>query len=76
MTTKFNQSMYARMRAKNVRVTEKGSPITTATLSTPDTKVVRTASLDTSIKEINPRSKRQRTGDKQKKKADSLTSNV
>ena len=76
MTIKFNQSMYAWMRAKNVRVTEKGSPITTATPSTPDNKAVRTASLDTSIKEINPQSKRQRTRDKQKEKANSLTSSV
>ncbi|KAK9997458.1 hypothetical protein SO802_022144 [Lithocarpus litseifolius] len=75
MTTKFNQSMYARMRAKkneplsNLRaktvwVTEKGSLVTTMTPSTPDTESVRMASPDTSVEEINPQSKRQRTGDK------------
>ena len=69
MTTKFNQSMYARMRAKKneplsslgaktVWVMEKGGPVTTATPSTPDTETVRTASPNTSVKEINPRSKR------------------
>ena len=70
MTTKFNQSMYTRMRtkkneplsslgAKNVWVMEKGGPVTTATLSTPSTEVMRTASPDTSVEEINPQSKRQ-----------------
>ena len=65
MTTKFNQSMYAWMRArkneplsnlgaKNVWVTEKGGPVTTATLSTPSTEVMRTASPNTSVEEINP----------------------
>ena len=55
MTTKFNQSMYARMRAKKneplsslgaktVRVMEKGGPITAATPSTPDTEAMRMAS--------------------------------
>ena len=70
MTTKFNQSMYTRMRtkkneplsslgAKNVQVTEKGGPVIVATPSTPGTEAARTASLDTSVEEINPRSKRQ-----------------
>ena len=87
MTTKFNQSMYARMRAKKneplsslgaktVRVTEKGSPVTTATPSIPSTKAVRMASPETSVEEINPRSKRQRTGDKQNEKVDSRSSSV
>ena len=76
MTTKFNQGMYARMRAKKneplsnrgtkgVRVMEKGILITTATPSTPVVESARTASLATSIEEIPPQwSKRQRTGDK------------
>ena len=87
MTTKFNQSMYTWMGAKkneplsslgakNVRVMEKGGPITTMTPSTLGTKAVRTASLDTSVEETNPRSKRQRTEDKQKKKVDSQSSSV
>ena len=61
--------MYARMRAKKneplsilraktVRVTEKEGPVTTATLSTPGTKTVKIASLDTSVEEINPQNKR------------------
>ena len=65
MTTKFNQSMYARMRAKkneplsslgakNVRVMEKGGPVIVATPSTPGTKATRMASPDTSVEEINP----------------------
>ena len=75
MTTKFNQSMYAQMgakkneplsslEAKNVLVTEKGGPVTTATPSTLGTEAVRTAFLDTSVEKTNPQSKRQRTGDK------------
>ena len=87
MTTKFNQSMYARMKAKKneplssfkaktVRVTEKGDLVTIATLSTIGTEIVRTTSLDTSIEEINPWNKRQRTRDKQKEKLDSRSSSV
>ena len=76
MTTKFNQGMYSRMRAKKneslsnlgtkgVRVMEKGIPVTIATPSTPAVKLARTASPTTSIEEIPPQqSKRQRTGDK------------
>ena len=81
MTTKFNQSMYFRMRAKKneplsslgaktVWVMEKGGPVTTATPSTPSTEAVRMASPETSVEEINPQSKRQRTRDKQKEKVD------
>ena len=69
LTTKFNQSMYAQMgakkneplsslEAKNVRVTEKGGPVTTATPSTLGTEAMRTASPDTSVEEVNPQSKR------------------
>ncbi|KAK9997050.1 hypothetical protein SO802_021736 [Lithocarpus litseifolius] len=87
MTTKFNQSMYARIRvkkneplsnlgAKTVRVTEKGAPVTIVTPLTPDIESIRTASPDTSIEEINPRGKRQRAGDKQREKVDSQASSV
>ena len=80
MTTKFNQGMYAQMRAKKneplsnlgtkgVRVMEKGIPVTTATPSILAVELVRTASPTTSIEEVPPqRSKRQRIEDKQKKK--------
>ena len=65
MTTKFNQGMYSRMRAKKneslsnlgtkgVRVMEKGIPVTIATPSTPAVKSARTASPATSIEEIPP----------------------
>ena len=65
MPTKFNQSMYMRMRAKKneplsslgaktVQVTKKGGPVTIAISSTPGTKTVRITSLDTSVEEINP----------------------
>ena len=75
MTTKFNQSMYALMRAKKneplsslgaktVPMIEKGGPVTRAASSTSGTETMRTASLDISIEEINPRSKRQWTRDK------------
>ena len=64
------------LRAKNVWVTEKGGLVTIATPFTPGIETVRTASLDTSIEEINPWSKRQRTGDKQKKNVDSRSSIV
>ena len=64
MTTKFNQSMYAWMRAKKneplsslrakiVRVMEKGDPVTITTPSTPGTEAVRMASLDSSTEGIN-----------------------
>ncbi|KAK9991671.1 hypothetical protein SO802_026656 [Lithocarpus litseifolius] len=60
MTTKFNQSMYARMRAKKieplsnlgaktVRVTEKGAPVAAMTPLTLGTESARTASPDTSV---------------------------
>ena len=88
MTSKFNQGMYAWMRAKKneplfnlgikgVRVMEKGIPITTSTPSILAIESVRTTSPATSIEEIPPqRSKRQRTGDKQKDKVNSRSSNV
>ena len=88
MTTKFNQGMYARMRAKKneplsnlgtkgMQVMEKGIPVTTTTPSIPAVESARTASLATSIKKIpSQRSKRQRTRDKQKEKVDSQSSSV
>ena len=83
MMTKFNQGMYARMRAKkneplsnlgarNVRVMDKGVSFTLATLATPSTEMTRTASLASSAEEIIPfQNKRQCTWDKLKDKADS-----
>jgi len=87
MMTKFNQSMYARMRAKkneslsnlgakNVKVMDKGASVTPATLVTPSVETVRTASPTTSVEEIPPQRKRQWIGDKEKEKADSCSSNI
>ena len=76
MTTKFNQGMYAWMRAKKneplsnlrarvVRVMEKGTPITTVTPSTPGTESGSIASPTTLVEEIPPQqNKRQRIEDK------------
>ena len=69
MTTKFNQSMYAQMRAKkskplsnlgakNVKVTDKGTSVTPATPVTPGIKMVRMASPTTSVEEIPHQRKR------------------
>ena len=66
MTTKFNQEMYARMKAKRneplsclgkkvVRVVEKRTPITSAT-SVPE--AIRMAFPITSLEELTPRPKR------------------
>ena len=57
MRAKKNEPLSS-LRAKTVRVTEKEGPVTTVTLSTPGTKTVRIASLDTSVEEINPQNKR------------------
>ena len=84
MTMKFNQEMYAKMRAKKnepfsnlgkrvVRVVEKGTPITPTT-SVPE--ATRTASPATSVEEITPCSKKQRVADKGKEKADSRSSSI
>lgn len=62
---KFNQGMYARMRAKKieplsnigtraVRVTNKGASVTPGTLATPGTETMKTASSTTSVEEIIP----------------------
>ena len=77
MTTKFNQEMYARMKAKKnkpfsslgkkvVQVVEKGTPVTLATYVV---KATKTASP-------TPHPKRQRTLAKGKKKVGSQTSSV
>ena len=88
MTTKFNQGMYAQirakkneplsnLRAKTMRVMDKRASVTSATPATPSTEITRTASPATSVEEIIPlRNKRQRTEDKPKDKADSQSSSV
>ena len=66
MTTKFNQEMYTKMKAKKneplsslgkkvVRVVEKGTPVT---LVTSVLKATRIASPITLMEEITPRPKR------------------
>ena len=83
MTMKFNQGMYAKMKAKKnepfsnlrrrvVRVVEKGVSVTPTTLVI---KTSRTATLATSVEEITPLWKKQSV-DKGKDKADSRSSNV
>ena len=80
--TKFNQDMYAKMRAKKneplshlgkrvVHVVEKGVSITPAT-SVPD--VMRTASPITSVEQITPHLKKQHVANKGKEKAGSYSS--
>ena len=88
MTTNFNQSMYAQMRAKKneplsnlraktVQVMDKGAFVTLATPVTPGTETTRTASPATLVEEIIPlQNKRQHTGDKLKDKANSRSSSV
>ena len=84
MMKKFNQKMYARMKAKTnkplstlgkkvVRVVEKGTPITPTT-SIPE--ATRMASPANSLEELTPRPKRQRTLAKGKEKVVSQTSSV
>ena len=84
MTTKFNQGMYSKMRAKKneplsnldartVRVVEKGVSVTPTTL---DIETTKTASLATSTEEITLLRKKQRVADKGKNKADSRSSSV
>ena len=69
MMKKFNQSMYARMRAKkneplsnlgakNVKVMDKGASITPTTLVTLGIETARMASPATSVEEILPQRKR------------------
>ena len=77
ITTKFNQEMYTKMRAKKngslsslgkrvVRVVEKGTPTAPAT-SVPET--MRMASPATSVEEITLQKKKPRVADKGKEKA-------
>ena len=81
MTTKFNQELYARIKAKKnepffnidqrrVRVVEKEKEkeVTDKGSSTPASEEGRVASLTISIEEIIPPSKKRRTGDKGKEK--------
>ena len=84
MTTKFNQEMYTKMKAKKnkpisslgkkvVRVIEKEISVT-LTVSVP--KATRTTSPTTSLEELTTRLKRQRTMAKGKEKMGSRASNV
>ncbi|KAL0010419.1 hypothetical protein SO802_005527 [Lithocarpus litseifolius] len=84
MMTKFNQGMYAKMRAKKndslsnlekrvVRIVEKEVFITTFTLVT---ELTWTASPATSVEEITPLQKKQCVVDKGKEKATSNLSSV
>ena len=84
MTTKFNQEMYTKMKAKKnkpfsslgkkvVRDVEKGTLITPAIF---DLEATRTASPTTSLEELTPHLKRQRTLAKGKEKIGSQVSNV
>ena len=77
MTKKFNQDMYAKMRAKKnkplstlgkkvVHVVDQGSPAAPATTITGPTRV---AFSTTSVEEITPLRKKARMADKGKKKA-------
>ena len=87
MMTKFNKDMYARMRnkkgeplstigTKSVRIIDRGAPILAALPSSPTPVTARMASPTPSIKELTPRNKRLRVGDKQKEKVDSRPSNI
>ena len=75
MTTKFNKDMYARMRGKkdkplsaigtkSVRITDRGVSILSALPSSPTSASVRGASPTPSVKEVPPRNKRLRAGEK------------
>ena len=81
---KFNQWMYAKMRAKKkkhlsnlvkrtVHVVEKGVSITLVALVT---KTTRTASPAISVEEITPLQKKQHVDDKGKDKVDSRLSSI
>ena len=85
MTTKFNKDMYTRMRGKKeeplsaigtepVRITDRGVPILSALPSSPTLASARGASPTPSVKEVPPRNKRLRAGEKQKDKVDSRPS--
>ena len=87
MTTKFNKDMYARMRnkkdeplstigTKSIRITDRGAPILAALLSSLTSVPVRAVSPTPSVKELTPRNKRLRVGEKQKEKVDSRPSSI
>ena len=75
MRAKKNKPL-SNLRAKNVKVTDKGASVTLATPITPSIEITRIASPTTSVEEIPPQRKRQRIGDKEKEKASSHSSNV
>ena len=87
MTTKFNKDMYARMRnkkdeplsaigTKSIRITDRGAPILVALPSSLTSIPAGATSPTPSIKELTPRNKRLRVGDKQKEKVDSRPSSI
>ena len=87
MTTKFNKDMYARMRnkkyeplsaigTKSIRITDRGAPILAALLSSLTSVPARAVSPTSSVKELTPRNKRLRVGEKQKEKVDSRPSSI
>ena len=87
MTTKLNKDMYAWIRSKkdkplsaigtkSVHITDRGAPILAALPSFPTPVMVGTASPTLSVKELTPRNKRPRDGDKQKEKVDSRPSSI
>ena len=80
MTTKFIKDTYAKMRAKAVRITGRGSPAVLAASITPvafGAETTRTASPSTTIEELlTPASKRPRLSSKEKEKVDSRTSTI
>ena len=87
MMTKFNKDMYARMRnkkgeplstigTKSVCITDRGAPILAALPSSPTSMTAEMVSPTPSIKELTPRNKRLRVGDKQKEKVDSRPSSI
>ena len=75
MTMKFNKDMHARMRnkkdeplstigTKSVCITNRGALVLAALPSSPTPVTAGTASLTPSVKELTPRNKRLRVGDK------------
>ena len=87
MTTKFNKDMYAWMRnkkdkplstigTKSVCIIDRGAPILAALPSSPTPVTAGMVSPTPSIKELTPRNKRLRVGDKQKEKVDSRPSSI
>ena len=76
MRAKKNEPL-SNLKARIMRVVEKGTSVTPATLATLGMETMRTASLATSVEEIIPlRSKKRRTRDKLNDKADSRSSSI